>query len=46
VAQHFNLAEDLKCPRNIYNLCVSYFNERSASLLLNGSIEQRKISKG
>jgi hypothetical protein len=36
----------LKCPRNLYNLCVSYFNERSAILLLNSSKEQRKISKG
>jgi hypothetical protein len=35
----------LKCPRNLYNFCVSYFNERSASLLLNSSIDQRKISK-
>ena len=30
----------------LYNLCVSYFNERCALLLLNSSIEQRKISKG
>ena len=36
----------LKCPRNLYNLCVSYFNERSATLILNCSMEQRKISKG
>jgi hypothetical protein len=36
----------LKCPRNLYNLCVSYFNNRSAILLLNSSMEQRKISKG
>jgi hypothetical protein len=36
----------LKWPRNLYNLCVSYFNEGSAILLLNSSIEQRKISKG
>jgi len=35
----------LKCPRNLYNLCMNYFNERSAILLLNSSIEQRKISK-
>jgi hypothetical protein len=31
----------LKYPRNLYNLCVSYFNERSTILLLNSSIEQR-----
>jgi len=36
----------LKCPRNLYNLCVSHLNERSAILLLNSSIRQRKISKG
>jgi len=36
----------LKCPRNLYNLCVSYFKERSAILLLNSRIEQRKISEG
>ena len=36
----------LKCPRNLYNFCVSYINERSTILLLNSSIEQRKISKG
>jgi hypothetical protein len=36
----------LKCPRNLYNLFVSYINERSTILLLNSSIEQRKISKG
>jgi hypothetical protein len=36
----------LKCPRSLYKLCVSYFNERSAILSLNSSMEQRKISKG
>ena len=46
VAQHFNIAEDTRRPRNLYNLCVSYFNERSATLILNSSVEQRKISKG
>jgi len=35
----------VKCPRNLYNLCVSYFNERSAISLLNSSTEQRKINK-
>jgi hypothetical protein len=35
------LLKTLKCPRNLYNLCVSYFNERSTILLLNNSIEQR-----
>jgi len=36
----------LKCPSNLYNLCVSYFNERSATLILNSTMEQREISKG
>jgi hypothetical protein len=36
----------LKCPRNLHNLCVSYFNTRNATLLLNSNLEQRKISKG
>jgi len=31
----------LKCPRNLYNLCVSYFNESCTILLLNNSIQQR-----
>jgi hypothetical protein len=26
---------NLKCPRNLYKLCVSYFNERTAFLTLN-----------
>ena len=36
----------LKCPRNLYNLCGSYFNGRSAALILNSRKEQRTISKG
>jgi hypothetical protein len=41
-----NSLKTLKCPRNLYNLCESYFNDRSATLVLNSSTEQRKISKG
>jgi hypothetical protein len=36
----------LKCPRNLYNLCGSYFNGSSAALILNSRKEQRTISKG
>jgi hypothetical protein len=36
----------LKYKKNLYDICVSYFNERSAILLLNSSMEQRKINKG
>jgi hypothetical protein len=36
----------LKCPRNLYNLCGSYFNGRSAALILNNRKEQRTISRG
>ena len=32
----------VKCRRNLCSLCVSYFNERSAIVLLNSSIEQEK----
>jgi hypothetical protein len=39
-----NSPKTLKCPRNLYNLCDSYFNKRSTNLVLNSSIEQRKIS--
>ena len=35
----------LKCPRNLYNLCVSYFNRMTAALILNSRKEQRSISK-
>jgi hypothetical protein len=41
-----NSLKTLKCSRNLYNLCMSYFSERSTILLLKSSIEQRKISKG
>jgi hypothetical protein len=41
-----NSVKTLKCPRNLYHLCESYFNDRSATLVLNSSTEQRKISKG
>jgi hypothetical protein len=41
-----NSLKTLKCPKNLYNLCESYFNERSVTLVLNSSTEQRKISKG
>jgi retron-type reverse transcriptase len=37
---------NLRCPRNLYKLCVSYFNERIAFLTLNNGMVQRKISKG
>jgi hypothetical protein len=37
---------NLKCPRNLYRLCVSYFNGRAAFLTLNNGIVQKKISKG
>jgi hypothetical protein len=40
-----NSLKTLKYPRNLYNLCLSYFSERSAILLLNSSIDQRKTSK-
>jgi hypothetical protein len=46
VAQHFKFLKTLKCPRNLHNLCESYFNEGSVTLVLNSSIEQRKIRKG
>jgi hypothetical protein len=36
----------LTCPRNLYNLCANYFNERSATLTINNSMERRRISKG
>jgi len=35
---------NLKCPRNLHKLCVSYFNEMTAFLTLNNGIVQ-KISK-
>jgi hypothetical protein len=41
-----NSLKDLQCPRNLYNLCVSYFNERKAVLTLNSRQQQRAISKG
>lgn len=37
---------NLRCPGNLYKLCVSYFNERTAFITKNNGIEQRKISKG
>ena len=37
---------NLRCPGNLYKLCVSYFNERTAFLTLNNSIVQRRTSKG
>jgi hypothetical protein len=37
---------NLRCPRNLYKLCVSYFNVRTAYITLNNGKEQRKISKG
>jgi hypothetical protein len=40
-----NYLKTLKCSRNLYNLCESYLNERGATLVLNDSREQRKISK-
>jgi hypothetical protein len=40
-----NSLKTLKYPRNLYNLYESYFNERSATLVSNSTIEQRKISK-
>jgi hypothetical protein len=36
-----NSLKTLKCPRNLYNLCESYFNERTATLVLNSSIQQK-----
>jgi hypothetical protein len=36
----------LKCPKNLYNLCGSYFNGRPAALILNSGKEQRMISMG
>jgi hypothetical protein len=36
----------LKFPRNLYNLCDSYFNGRSAALILYSRKEQRSITKG
>jgi len=36
---------NLRCPRNLYKLCVSYFNERTAYITLNNDIVQSKISK-
>ena len=36
----------LNCQRNLYNLCESYFNGRSAAPILNSRKEQRSISKG
>ena len=36
----------LKCPRNLYNLCGSYFSGRSAAIILNSRKEQRTISRG
>jgi hypothetical protein len=41
-----NSLKNLQCPRNLYNLCVSYFNERKAVLTLNSQQEQTAISKG
>ena len=35
----------LKCPRNLYNLCVSYINGRTAALILNSRKQRRSISK-
>lgn len=37
---------EFKCPRNIYELSKSYFNERTASLTINSFSFQRTISKG
>jgi len=37
---------NLGCPGNLYKLCVSYLNERTAFITKNNGIEQRKISKG
>jgi len=36
---------NLRCPKNLYKLCVSYFNEKTAFIINNGTV-QRKISKG
>jgi len=33
-------------PRDLYKLCVSYFNERTAFIRKTNGIKQRKISKG
>jgi hypothetical protein len=46
VAWNTLLIKDAKCPRNLYNLCGSYFNGRSAALILNSRKEQGTISKG
>jgi hypothetical protein len=37
---------NLRCLGNLYRLCRSYFNERTAFLTMNNCIVQRKISKG
>jgi len=37
---------NLRCPGNLYRLCGSYFNERTAFLTMDNCIVQRKISKG
>jgi len=37
---------NLRCQGNLYRLCGSYFNERTAFLTMNNCIVQRKISKG
>ena len=36
---------NLRCPGNLYKLCVSCFNERTAFIAKNSGTGQRKISK-
>ena len=37
--------KNLRCPRNLHKVRVSYFNERAAYVTLNNGTVQRKVSK-
>ena len=37
---------NLRCPGDLYTLCVSYFNESNAFITINNGIVQTKINKG
>ena len=40
------LLRDSKCPRNLYNLSISYFSQRTAFMSMNNNTIERDVSKG
>jgi hypothetical protein len=37
---------ELKCPKNLYNLSVSYFSNRTATLSINNYTTEKEVQKG